>query len=159
METVVAILLTTIFISLSLQGLVVAKLIQSQAMRLADAQRWVQADMEAFRAQLSGDKFNPSDVFAYCQPQQPLESFAAVARDRLAGAKIASIEDYELPLQSIVTRGGHKLQVARTLTIPPAHQNPHYQLLGIRYRVLSTPEKPLLTIYTEVLPDVALECP
>jgi hypothetical protein len=162
METVVGILITTLFVSLSLQGIVVAKLIQSKAMMTADANRWIQTDIEAIRNQLSSSNFTVSNIDRYCQATDRLDGFAKLTRDRLVGAETNTNNSYYLPPISTVSRTGQTFEITRKATIPTGETNYHHKILGIEYQVMRTRDRSakqaIINIYTEVMPDVALQC-
>jgi hypothetical protein len=163
METVVSILLMTLFMSIALQGIVIAKLVQAKTIALADANRWVQTDIEAVRSQLSLTNFNITDPDRYCRANTQMTGFGKIARDRLAGVEVNTNDSYELPVINIPARSGQPLEIQRTATISATDSNYNYKLLGIEYRVMPTGDrqqkKPVLTLYTEVMPDAALQCP
>jgi hypothetical protein len=161
-EVLLAILLTTIFVAVALQGMVVAMLLKSKALHMAEADRWVQADLEQIRSQLTVRQL-PSPVNRLrCHPTSPDLGFADLVRDNLAGGNVTGSNDYQLAVLIATSRTGKTFQIARTLSIPITPENPDAKILGIQYTVTPTNrgslEPPIFHIYTEVMADAALQC-
>ncbi len=161
-EVLVAILITTIFVAVALQGMVVAILLKSKALHLAEANRWVQADLEQIRSQVTLSQLPFGANSARCHPTSADAGFADLVRDSLAGGNVTGTADYSLASALQTSQTGKTFQIARTLSIPLAPENAAAKILGIEYTI--TPmtgvnlEQPILHFYTEVLPDAALQC-
>jgi hypothetical protein len=161
-EVLVAILITTIFVAVALQGMVVAVLLKSKALYLAEANRWVQADVEQIRSQVTLSQLPLGVNGARCYPASADAGFADLVRDNLAGGNVTGTADYSLTPTLQTSQTGKTFQIARTLSIPSAPENTAAKILGIEYTI--TPmtgvnlEQPILHFYTEVMPDAALQC-
>ena len=161
-EVIVAILLVTTFVAVAMQGLVVAMLLKSKAVQIAEANRWVQADLEQIRRQtaLSQLPLNPHQ--SRCHPASIDAGFADLVRDNLAGGNVTGAADYLLNPLVETSPMGKTFQIARTVSIPATPENAAAKILGIQYTVTpsngSTLQQPILHFYTEVMPDAALYC-
>jgi hypothetical protein len=161
-EVLLAILLTTIFVAVALQGMVVAMLLKSKALHMAEADRWVQADLEQIRSQLTVPQLPFAVNRLRCHPTSIDLGFADLVRDNLAGGNVTGTADYPLAILVATSRTGKTFQIARTLSIPITPENPDAKILGIQYTVTPTNrgslEPPIFHIYTEVMADAALQC-
>ncbi|AFY95548.1 hypothetical protein Cha6605_4630 [Chamaesiphon minutus PCC 6605] len=161
-EVIVAILLTTTFVAVALQGMVVAMLLKSRSLQLAEANRWIQADLEQMRSQLTLTQIPLSLHQSRCHPATIDSGFADLVRDNLAGDNITGAADYQLPPLLANSQTGKTFQIARKLRIPSSPENSKAKLLGIQYTVTPTSgaslERSILHFYTEVIPDAAFQC-
>jgi Prokaryotic N-terminal methylation motif len=161
-EVLVAILLTTTFVAVALQGMVVAMLLKSKSFQMAEASRWVDADLEGIRSQLTLTQLPMGLNQSRCHPASADKGFADLIRDNLAGVDATGTADYQLAAVTEISKMGKTFQIARTLSIPATSENTDAKILGIQYRVSPTSgttiEKPILHFYTEVIPDAALQC-
>ena len=160
-EVLVAILLTTTFMAVALQGMVVAMLLKSKALQVSEANRWVQADLEQVRSQITLSQV-PLDIHRQrCHPATADGGFADLIRDNLAGGNTTGTADYALATLNETSQIGKTFQITRTVSIPSIPENTQAKILGIQYTV--TPSgtdrrQPILHFYTEVMPDAALQC-
>jgi type II secretory pathway pseudopilin PulG len=161
-EVLVAILLTTIFVAVAMQGMVVAMLLKAKALHVSEANRWVQADIEQMRSQIAINQLPMGTQRPRCHPLGIELGFADLVRDILAGGNVTGSADYNLALLSVTSQTGKTFQIARTLSIPATPENPDAKILGIQYTVTPTTggnlEQPILHLYTEVIPDAAFQC-
>ena len=162
-EVIVAILLTTTFVAVALQGMVVAMLLKSKSLQLAEANRWIQADLEQIRSQLTLTQIPLTPHQSRCHPTTADRGFADLVRDNLAGSNITGTADSQLPPLIATSQTGKTFQIARTLRIPSSPENSEAKLLGIEYTVTPTNgatslERSILHFYTEVIPDAAFQC-
>jgi hypothetical protein len=161
-EVLLAILLTTIFVAVAMQGMVVAMLLKSKALHMAEADRWVQADLEQIRSQLTISQLPFAANRLRCHPTSTDLGFADLLRDNLAGGNITGTSDYPLATLAATSRTGKTFQIARILRIPITPENPDAKILGIQYTVTPTHrgslEPSIFHIYTEVMADAALQC-
>lgn len=161
-EVIVAILVTTTFVAVALQGMVVAMLLKSKSLQLAEANRWIQADLEQMRSQLTLTQIPLSPHQSRCYPATIDSGFADLVRDNLAGSNITGAADYQLPPFAATSQTGKTFQIARQLRIPSSPENSKAKLLGIQYTVTPTSgaslERSILHFYTEVIPDAAFQC-
>jgi hypothetical protein len=161
-EVLVAILITTTFVAVAMQGMVVAMLLKSKALHLAEANRWVQADLEQIRSQISLSQLSIDSHRQRCHPTTIDAGFADLVRDSLAGSDITGTADYQLATLTQTSQTGKTFQVARTLNIPTTPANTTAKILGIQYTVTPSNggnlEQPILRLYMEVMPDAALQC-
>lgn len=161
-EVLVAILLTTTFVAVALQGMVVAMLLKSKALQISEANRWVQADLEQVRSQITLTQVPLNLHRLRCHPATADVGFADLIRDNLAGGNTTGTADYALPTLIETSQTGKTFQITRTVTIPSIPENTQAKILGIQYTV--TPNQgvqlgsPILHFYTEVMPDAALQC-
>lgn len=161
-EVLVAILLTTTFVAVAMQGMVVAMLLKSKALQLAEANRWVQADLESIRSKLAIAQLPLSTNRYRCHPSSAEAGFADLVRDNVAGSNVTGSTDYQLTPIVVTSQTSKTFQIARTLSIPATPENAEAKILGIQYTVTPSNggnlERPILHFYTEVMPDAALQC-
>jgi type II secretory pathway pseudopilin PulG len=161
-EVLVAILLVTTFVAVAMQGLLVAMLLKSKALQIAEANRWVQADLELIRSQITPSQVLPNSSQSRCHPTSLDGGFADLVRDSLAGGNVTGAADYSLATLIETSRTGKTFQITRSVTIPATPENTQAKILGIQYTVTprngSNLEQSILHFYTEVMPDVALQC-
>jgi type II secretory pathway pseudopilin PulG len=161
-EVIVAILLVTTFVAVALQGMVVAMLLKSRSLQLAEANRWIQADLEQMRSQITLSVLPIAPHQSRCHPTTADAGFADLVRDNLAGSNITGTADYQLPPLVAISQTGKTFQIDRTLRIPSSPENIKAKLLGIQYKVTPTSgvslERTILHFYTEVIPDAAFQC-
>ena len=84
-EVLVAIILTTTFVAVAMQGMVVAMLLKSKALQSAEANRWVQADIEQTRSQITINRLPMGTQWGRCHPTSADLGFADLVRDRVVG--------------------------------------------------------------------------
>jgi prepilin-type N-terminal cleavage/methylation domain-containing protein len=145
LEVLVSIAITGTFISLAMQGMSVATILQSRAIQSAEAANWVQSDLETLRFQTSISQipFDPQ----FCHAQQSQQGFAQVLRDQL-------ISSASPPLRQ--SRTGQKFTLDRQISVEPLAP---FNILGVRYTVQPQNGSPsILNFYTEVIPDAAFTC-
>ena len=161
-EVLVAILLVTTFVAVAMQGLVVAMLLKSKALQIAEANRWVQADLEQIRSQIALSQLSLTPNQLRCHPASVDAGFADLIRDNLAKGNVIGADDYSLIPIVETSQMGKTFQIASTLSIPATPENTEAKILGIQYTVTptigSTLHQPILHFYTEVMPDAALYC-
>ena len=161
-EVLVAILLVTTFVAVAMQGLVVAMLLKSKALQIAEANRWVQADLEQIRSQIALSQLPLNPNQSRCHPGSIDAGFADLIRDNLAQGNVTGANDYSLIPLVATSQMGKTFQIARTVSIPATPENAEAKILGIQYIVSpsngSNLQQPILHFYTEVMPDAALYC-
>jgi hypothetical protein len=162
-EVLVAILITTTFVSVTLQGMVVAMLLKAKALHVSEANQWVQTDIESIRAKINMSQLPMGDNQSKCHPVSADRGFAALVGDNLVGmAAAASATDRNLPTLVATSKTGKTFQIVRTLSIPNTVENARFKILGIQYLVIPSMgtnlEAPIFQSYTEVMPDAALQC-
>ncbi len=161
-EVILAILIVTTFVAVALQGMVVAMLLKSKTLQLAEANRWVQKDVESIRSQLTLEKLPFTTNQQLCRPLSADLGFADSIRDNLAGANVTGIAAYNLAPLAATSITSKTFQIARKLSIPATPENAEAKILGIEYTVTpnngASLEQPILHFYTEVMPDAALQC-
>jgi hypothetical protein len=162
-EVIVGILLTTTFVAVAMQGMVVAMLLKSKSLQVSEASQWVQTDVEGIRSKITSSQL-PLDTNnqSRCHPPTADLGFADLIRDNLAGVNVTGTADYDLvPLVTTITTS-KTFQIARTLSIPATPENSDSKILGIQYTVTprngASLEQPILHFYTEVMADAALKC-
>jgi prepilin-type N-terminal cleavage/methylation domain-containing protein len=161
-EVLIAILLVTTFVAVALQGLVVAMLLKSKALQVAEANRWVQADLEQIRSQITLSQLPLAPNRSRCHPIKIDDGFADLIRDNLAKGNVSGGDDYHLLPIVATSKLGKTFQIARTLSIPATPENTQAKILGIQYLISPTQagnvEPSILHFYTEVMADAALQC-
>jgi type II secretory pathway pseudopilin PulG len=161
-EVILAILIVTIFVTVALQGMVVAMLLKSKSLQLSEANRWVQMDVESIRSQLTATQLPFGTNQYLCRPQTADLGFADLTRDNLAEGNVTGTSDYDLTPLITTSITSKTFQIARKLSIPNTPENADARILGIEYTVSptngATLEQPILHFYTEVMPDAALQC-
>jgi hypothetical protein len=161
-EVLVAILITTTFVSVTLQGMVVAMLLKAKALHVSEANQWVQTDIESIRAKITLSQLPLGDNQSKCHPVSADRGFAALIGDNLVGVALASATDRNLPPLVATSKTGKTFQIVRTLSIPTTPENAQFKILGIQYLVIPSMgtnlEAPIFQSYTEVMPDAALQC-
>jgi Tfp pilus assembly protein PilV len=154
-EVLVAIILTATFVAVAMQ-------LKSKALQIAEANRWVQADLEQIRSQLTLSQIPLNPNRLRCHPTSADLGFADLVRDNLAGGNVTGIGNYNLSTSIATSQTGKTFQIARTLSIPATPENSKAKILGIQYTVTPSNggslEQPILHFYTEVMPDAALQC-
>ena len=145
-----------------MQGMVVAMLLKSKALQISEANRWVQADLEQTRSQITPTQLPLGANQARCHPADAEAGFADLIRDNLAGGNVTGTADYSLAATIQTSQTGKTFQIALTVIIPSTPENAEFKILGIQYTVTPTSggnlEQPILHFYTEVMPDAALQC-
>jgi hypothetical protein len=161
-EVLVAILITTTFVSVALQGMVVAMLLKAKALHISEADRWVQTDIERIRARITLSQLPLAENQSKCHPVSADRGFAALMSDNLVGVGSVSTTDRTLPPLVATSKTGKTFQIVRTLSIPNTPENAQFKILGIQYLVIpnmgTNLEAPIFQSYTEVMPDAALQC-
>lgn len=162
-EVLVAILLATTFTAVALQGMVVAMLLKSKALQLAEANQWVQTDLESIRASITLSRFPFAEHQSKCHPESIDGGFAAAIGDNLGGGKMTSSVDRHLTPLTVTSRMGKTFRIVRILSIPNIPENSQFKILGIEYLVIpmsgaNLESTPIFQSYTEVIPDAALQC-
>ncbi len=161
-EVILAILIVTIFVTVALQGMVVAMLLKSKSLQLSEANRWVLMDVESIRSKITTNQLPFGTNQHLCHPQSADLGFADLLRDNLAGGNVTGTADYDLAPLVTTSITSKTFQIARKLTIPATAENADAKILGIEYTVSpshgASLEQPILHLYTEVMPDAALQC-
>jgi hypothetical protein len=161
-EVLLAILMTTTFVAVAMQGMVVAMLLKSKSLQISEANRWVQTDLEQIRSQITIEKLPFNVNRTRCHPLAQDAGFADLIRDNLAGGNVTGTANYTLPNFVKTSQTGKTFQIARTVNIPLTPENTQAKILGIQYTVTpsngASLEQPILHFYTEVMPDAALQC-
>lgn len=140
-EVLVSILITTIFVAVAMQAIVLAAVMSLKAKQSAEATTWIQKDLESVKYQASLN-------------QLPYNSNAC---DSGYGASLNdTLEDPEPTDKTLVNK---RFWIQRE-TIP------NENILGIIYRIVpdnngspGSSDDAITTIYTEVIPDAAFQCP
>ena len=146
-EAVVAMMLVTIFINISLQLLLAATAVRVIAREKAEATTWIEADLETvkFRASQYSDS-------SKCNAINSNAGYAIGFRDAIPATNGLDAPT-DLTLNKTINANNFILtRTANPRTIPP------YDVLEIRYRVTSEFGLKIATLYTEVIPNAALNC-
>ncbi len=145
LEVLVSIALTATFVTLAMQGMSVAAILQSRAIQSAEAANWIQSDLETLHFQTSASQL-PFDPLR-CHAQQSQQGFAQALLDKLASSALPSLRQ---------SRTGQKFTLDRQLAIEPSAP---FNILSVRYTVRpQSGSSSILKFYTEVIPDAAFTC-
>ncbi len=161
-EVIVAILLITTFVAVAMQGMLVALLLKSKSLQVAEASHWVQTDLESIRSKIALSQLPLDPNQSLCHPVTSDLGFADLVRDNLAGTNLTGTTDYNLTPSIATSMTGRTFQISRLVSIPVTIENSEAKILGIQYTVAPIAsgnlEQPILHFYTEVMPDAALQC-
>lgn len=162
-EVLVAIVIATIFVTTALQAMVIAALFKAKAQEYSEATTWIQNDLEDLRYQAS--RYN--DV-ARCDATGPNNGYADGFSDRLhtisqpngtRTGDATSVPDSDTfsPTPPKKGRSGKTFTFTRVST--PRKDAP-YAALTVTYDVTPTAGgSSVASLYTEVIPDGAFQCP
>ena len=159
LELLIAMLIVTLFVSLSLEGMLLASLAQIRARDRAEASLKIQQDLAAIRSlaanytlDTSGDEFKARCNGTWTPPgksskQNILDGFSAYINSNL---------DLLNPSQYTSAASTSSYTFSRTLTPSTTNTN----ILQITYNVTDPKtSNSLAQLSTEVIPDVAFQCP
>ncbi|PSB43581.1 PulJ/GspJ family protein [Chamaesiphon polymorphus] len=147
-EAVVAMMLVTTFITISLQLLLAATAVRVIAREKAEATTWIEADLETvkFRASQYSDS-------SKCNAIDSSSGYAQGFRDAIPASNGLDAPT-DMTLNKTINANNFILtRTANPRTIPP------YDVLEIRYHVTSASGLKIAKLYTEVIPHAALNCP
>lgn len=162
-EVLVAILITTLFVAVSMQAMVLAAVFKTRAQQYAEATTWIQEDLENVKYQASRYKDETE-----CAPTIINDGYADGFRDDLVklgdptGLKIGNqTGSYSERFDDEPSRTKKKFRLTRTTN--PVNVAP-YNRLEVRYDVspiisTNTVGKSIANFYTEVIPNAAFQCP
>ena len=148
-EVMISVLVTSIFISVTMQTLLVAALFRNRGSQYDEAVTWIQEDFEQVVNQATQYESMAFPYSTHCEATDPGDGIAAGFLDYING--LSMTDEYR-------TLGGEVF----TLTRVGDYENSFdpYKLLQFTYTV--TPQgggEELATLSTEVLPQAALRCP
>lgn len=152
-EVLIAILITTLFVAVSMQAMVFAAVFKARAQQTAEATTWIQEDLEKVRFEASQYKDTTE-----CAATSADNGYADGLRDNVTGSDQSGTNTFTFPNKTFRTS---KLFRMRRITTP-LNTSP-YNLLQINYEVSpiissTTVGSPIAKFYTEVIPDAALQC-
>lgn len=172
LEVLLSFLTITLFISLSLQAMVLASLVQIRARDKAEANLIIQQNWEAIKG--AAKTYNPSeadfsDFIARCngtggtakdevEVEGEGEGMAAGLKTAIEANSDLDINDTFIPLdiQGELDAGKRSYPFTRTLTASATNKN----VLSIRYNITdSLTGNTLAEFYTEIIPDASFQCP
>jgi prepilin-type N-terminal cleavage/methylation domain-containing protein len=152
-EVLVSILITTVFVTVSLQGVMAAMLLQSKSFHQAEANNWIQSDLAELRwqasiSQLAFDRTR-------CQANAADRGFADALRDRIAQTDVTGTAPADVPALVRRSSTGQEFVLSRTLFIADSP----YSILGIQYQVQpQTGGAAVASFYSEVMADAVFQC-
>jgi len=160
-EILVSILITTTFVIVGMQALVIAAVFKIKAQETAEGTLWIQEDLENIRYQafqLNGGSSAPSTA-AECTPTtgNEEEGYADTLRD----AVILTTPGDALTESDSFTKTS-KFYDSKTYTVSREFTlsgNEPYNVLQIEYDVTDSDGETVASLYTEVIPDAAFQCP
>lgn len=161
-EVLVAILITTIFVAVSMQAMVLAAVFKARAQEYAEATTWIQEDLENVKYQASRYKDETE-----CTATKVDDGYADGLRDSLVklgdltGSKIGNQTSSYSETFDKSTRTNKNFRLTRTTN--PVDIAP-YNRLEVRYDVApitstNTVGSSIANFYTEVIPDGVFKCP
>lgn len=172
LELLVAILAVTLFVAFSLEGMVLATFAQIRAREKAEAMLFIQRNLEDIRSIAANYGIDPP--FADSEELADRCSGIGGGVDGTPGneglaaglaAQISAVQDPEIanPTSVKLYASNRTYPVARNITASATNPN----LLEIRYTVSdgeaetegNTDVHNLAELYTEVIPNVSLQCP
>jgi prepilin-type N-terminal cleavage/methylation domain-containing protein len=150
-EVLIAILIATIFVAVSMQAMVLATMLRIKAQEKEKANQLIQEDIETIKvvsASLALDK-------SKCSATNYNDGYAAtiIQSQNLSTAQTTSFSGYTLSLNRNLI-GDNTSESSQTIA-------PH-KILKIRYTVDAIKGSATRTIandYVEIIPNVALQCP
>lgn len=223
-EVLIAILITTIFVTIAMQAMVIAAVFKARAKQYSEATTWIQQDIENVKFQAgqlkytqltadtsgtnvlpvssvigfaSGDTLrvgtNTTDYTISSIGALTITINAALSGTQLNGASVAATN----PCKASSSTAGFGQSLKQNLSAVPSEtsnsgtpdsgtrtitgksytltrsrdvggtdavsgtctSNACYELLKLTYEVKQGSESPIATMYTEVLPNAALQCP
>lgn len=151
-EVLIAILITTLFVAVSMQAMVFAAVFKARAQQSAEATTWIQEDLEKVRFEASQYKDTTE-----CAATSANNGYADGLRDEIMDSDLTGTNTFSTNERF---RTGKLFRMRRTTT--PLNTSP-YNLLQINYEVSpiissTTVGSPIAKFYTEVIPDAALQC-
>lgn len=161
-EVLVAILVTTIFVAVSMQAIVLAAVFKTRAQEYAEATTWIQQDLENVKYQASRYKEETK-----CAATTVDDGYADGFRDSLVklgdqtGSKLGNQTGSYSETFDQSARTNKKFRLKRTT-------NPVnialFNRLEVRYDVspitsTGTVGSSIANFYTEVIPDAVFQCP
>lgn len=164
-EVLVAILITTLFVAVSMQAMVLAAVFKARAQESAEATTWIQEDLENVKYQASRYKDNTE-----CAPAIINNGYADGFRDSLLklnnptndpANKIGNQTGSYPEIFEETSRTKKKFRLRRITN--PVDVAP-YNRLEVSYDVspiisTNTFGKSIANFYTEVIPNAAFQCP
>ena len=152
-ELLVATLVVTLFFILSLEAMVLATLGQIRAREDAQATLEIQENLESIRAFAASYEPNPADFLNLCANA----GGTSLADDMLA--QIRANPDLNVPSSITLTASNKSYAFQRNLTTSNTEPN----LVSVAYEINNNQRgsnaRVLAELFTEVIPDVAVDCP
>ena len=147
-EVLVAILITTVFVSVAMQAVVIAAVFKARAKQYAEATTWIQENLELVRYRASEYEKSASPYSLKCS--------ATTAADGLAAGLLTDIGG--TPSTTSKAIGGKNFTLTRTGDYTSSSDP--YKVLNIDYMV--TPNSggsAIASLHTEVIPNATFNCP
>lgn len=144
-EVLVAILITTVFVAVGMQAVVIAAVFKARAEQYSKATNWIQENLETVRFQAS---IYPQDD-AKCNPASPANGYAAGLVTAIGGSPLIS------PPQRL---GGKNFTMTRTANY--ATSNDPNKVLELEYEIVPDGGgSAIASLHSEVIPNAAFTCP
>lgn len=157
-EVMIAILITSIFIAVSMQSVVIAAYFKARGKQYAEATTWIQEDLEQVRYRASQLPYDSTKCNAPAQDK----GFAHQLRinlpdvdqtpggDQHTGTKKITGKTY------VLYRDGPEADSV----IGPNVSETTYEVMTMKYEVKPQgSDEVIARMYTEVIPDAAFQCP
>lgn len=142
-EVLVAILITTLFVGVTMQSMVIAAIFKARAKQFTEATIWIQKDLENVK-------------FLSTKEQLP---FVAVSCSTGYSAALKTKIDSSIPQPSSDFIGGKKFWLVREDTTDNHVLKLDYSIVPDNNGSAGSTSNAIIKIHTEVLPDAAFECP
>jgi prepilin-type N-terminal cleavage/methylation domain-containing protein len=157
LEVLVSILITTSFILVSLQAVALATYVRILAKEQSDATLLIQEDLENIKNQAKSLSGNNSQCMATSQTTGLADSL----RDRVLeseGGTISSATSSTTRHTKVLGTSNKQYKLQRTMSFS---NNAPFNILQLNYQVIdeaSNNARTVAELYTEVIPDAALQC-
>lgn len=142
-EVLVAILITTLFVAIAMQAIVIAAVFKARAEQYTKATNWIQEDLETVRFQAS---IYPQDN-AKCNPASSANGYATGLISTIGGSPLSLSKEIL----------GKNFTLNRTATTSSSDPN---KVLELEYTIVpGSGGSAIASLHTEVIPNAAFTCP
>ncbi|WP_250125568.1 prepilin-type N-terminal cleavage/methylation domain-containing protein [Chroococcidiopsis sp. CCMEE 29] len=147
-EVLVAILIATIFVTVSLQMVVIAAVFKARAKQYSEATTWIQENLEFVRYQASEYEKSASPYSSKCSATNAADGLASGLLTDIGGASYTTSK----------TIGGKNFTLTRIGNYTSSSDP--YKVLNIDYTVAPDDSGSVIaSLHTEVIPNAAFNCP
>ena len=148
LEVLAALMMSFAFLMGALNGIVITAWMQVKAERQAQANYWIQQDLENIQSAAANQTTNTAQCTSVFNT-----SYAGALRNTLLGSTSTAASASQTFSKSLVNK-------SYTLTRTMGGSNSSPQILTLQYTVRNASDtSDLATLYTEVIPPKAMACP